>query len=289
VAELADASSAWHNKKKQYMDLLHQKRNALWTNRIDADKSQPRRLWKSFDELLSWSWACGHLLGPVCSNLDAETIHRAFDDEVSSVRTATDDSCPPVFTAATINCSMTSFSQICLLDVVKLISSLPGKQCTSDPMPTWLLKDCVYILSPFLCYMFNQSLEHGIVPSVFKSAYITPLLKKSDLDPEDIKSYRPISNLSVISKLLERIVSKQLVQYLTQNKLLPNFQSAYRANHSTETAVLKVMSDILLALDSGNLAMLTLHDLSAAFDSVDPKTLLMRLRISYGLEGTVIK
>jgi hypothetical protein len=283
VAELADASSAWHNKKKQYTDLLHQKRNAFWTNRIDADKSQPRRLWKSFDELLGR----GHV--PVCSNLDAETIHRAFDDKVSSVRTATDDSCPPVFTAAPLNCSMTSFSQICPLDVVKLISSLPGKQCTSDPMPTWLLKDCVHILSPFLCYMFNQSLEHGIVPSVFKSAYITPLLKKSDLDPEDVKSYRPISNLSVISKLLERIVSKQLVQYLTQNKLLPKFQSAYRANHSTETAVLKVMSDILLALDSGNLAMLTLLDLSAAFDSVDHKTLLMRLRISYGLEGTVIK
>jgi len=123
---------------------------------------------------------------------------------------------------------------------------------------------------------------------VIKSAYITPLLKKADLDAADVRSYRPISNLTVVSKLLERIVAKQLVSYLRVNDLLPDLQSAYRANHSTETAVLKVLSDILLALDSGNLAMLTLLDLSAAFDSVDHDTLLQRLQRSYGLGGVVV-
>ena len=90
----------------------------------------------------------------------------------------------------------------------------------------------------------------------------------------DVTSYRPISNLTVISKLLERIVSSQLVKYLKDNGLLPDLRSAYRVMHSTETAVLKVLSDLLLAVDSGNLAMLTLLDLSAAFDSVDHDTLL---------------
>ena len=71
--------------------------------------------------------------------------------------------------------------------------------------------------------------------------------------------------MSVISKLLERLVSKQLLRYLKDNDLLSNLQSAYRVHHSTETAVLKVLSDILSALDTGNLAMLTLLDLSAAF------------------------
>ena len=78
------------------------------------------------------------------------------------------------------------------------------------------------------------------------------------LDPADIKSYRPTSNLSVVYKLLERLVSSQLVKYLKDNDLLPDLQSAYRAMHSTETAVLKVLADILLALDSGDLAMLIL-------------------------------
>ena len=128
----------------------------------------------------------------------------------------------------------------------------------------------------------------GVVPESFKSAYVTPLLKKADLDPAETKSYRPISNLSVVSKLLERAVARQLVNYLQEHDLLPDLQSAYRANHSTETAVLKVLADILLALDSGDLALLTLLDLSAAFDGIDHETLLHRLELSYGLGGHVL-
>ena len=85
-----------------------------------------------------------------------------------------------------------------------------------------------------------------------------------------------------------RLVSKQLLRYLKDNDLLPDLQLAYRGHHSTETAVLKVLSDILSALDTGNIAMLTLLDLSVAFDSVDHNTLLQRLRKSYGLSGKVI-
>ena len=128
----------------------------------------------------------------------------------------------------------------------------------------------------------------GSVPASFKAAYITPLLKKPDLDPADPRSYRPIANLSVLSKLLERLVVRQLLDYLNAAKLLPELQSAYRAHHSTESAVTKVLADILLALDAGDLSMLTLLDLSAAFDTVDHDTLLRRLEISYGLGGPVL-
>ena len=95
-----------------------------------------------------------------------------------------------------------------------------------------------------------------------------PLLKKADLDPADAKSYRLISNLSITSKLLESIVSKQLVKYLKDNDLLPDVQSAYSANHSMEMAILKVLADILLALDFGDLVMLTRLEHSAAFNSM---------------------
>ena len=103
-----------------------------------------------------------------------------------------------------------------------------------------------------------------------------------------MKSFRSISNLSVVSKLLERVVARQLIEYLRSSDLLPNLQSAYRANQSTETAVLKMLADILMALDFGDFALLTLLDLSAAFDSVDHETLIRRLRCSYGLNVAVL-
>jgi len=149
-------------------------------------------------------------------------------------------------------------------------------------------KKCADVLVPFLCHMLNASLQQGYVPSIFKSAFITPLLKKPDLDSADVKSYRPISNLSVLSKLLERLVARQLLDYLNAHHLLPDCQSSYRSYHSTETAILKVMSDILLALDSGDLAMSTLLDLSAAFDTVDHYILLKHLNISYGITHSVL-
>src|SRR6218665_1870436 len=88
--------------------------------------------------------------------------------------------------------------------------------------------------------------------------------KETDASPCELSSYRPISNLSVLSKLLERIVSVQLTGYLSLAGLLPVHQSAYRRFHSTETALLKVVTDITEAIDAGGLL-----DLSAAFDMVD--------------------
>ena len=103
-----------------------------------------------------------------------------------------------------------------------------------------------------------------------------------------MKSYRSIFNLSVLSKLLERFVARQLLNYLNAAKLLPELQSAYRANHSTETAMLKVLADNLRAVDIGDLAALTLLDLLAAYDTVDHAILLRRLRESYGLQDNVL-
>ena len=171
--------------------------------------------------------------------------------------------------------------------VITAVIALPDKQCVSDSLPTRLLKDSVDILAPFLVELFNRSLSLGVVPTLFKAAYITPLLKKPDMDPAEAKSYRPISNLSVLSKLLERLVAHQLPDYLNSSRLMPDLQSAYRANHSTETAILKVLGDILRAVDNGDLALMTLLDLSAAFDTVDHDTLLRRLHMSFGLGGCV--
>src|SRR5664279_1020621 len=93
---------------------------------------------------------------------------------------------------------------------------LPDKQCASYPLPTRLLRDNIEELAPFLVELLNRSLQHGVVPTAFIAAFITPLLKKLQI----FKSYRPISNLSVLSKLLEILVAQQLIDYLTASRLL---------------------------------------------------------------------
>ena len=114
------------------------------------------------------------------------------------------------------------------------------------------------------------------------------MIKESGLNAAEVGSYRPISNLSVISKLLERLVAKQLTDYLNTADLLPWFQSGFRTGHSTETAILRVLSDILAAVDGGNVAALVLLDLSAAFDTVDHDILCRRLQMSFSLSGAVL-
>ena len=114
-------------------------------------------------------------------------------------------------------------------------------------------------------------------------------MKKPGLDTTEPSSYRPISNLPVLSKLLERLVTRQLMEYLSFADLLPSLQSGFRPGHSTETAVLRVLSDILQAIDRGDSAALILLDLSAAFDTVDHEVLLKRLQMSFGIDNTAYK
>jgi len=108
------------------------------------------------------------------------------------------------------------------------------------------------------------------------------------LDPANVQSYRPIFNLSVISKLLEKLVARQLLAHLNSG-FLPRLQSAYRTNRSTETTVLKVLSDILLDIDAGDLLALVLPDLSTAFVTMAHGILLQRLDSSYKVVGTVLQ
>ncbi|XP_028272704.1 uncharacterized protein LOC114443000 [Parambassis ranga] len=135
----------------------------------------------------------------------------------------------------------------------------------------------------------NLSLGTGYVPQAFKTAVIIPILKKPSLDPDVLGNYRPISNLTFISKLLERAVVSQLNDHLCSNSLFDAFQSGFRAHHSTETALLKVTNDLLMASDRGLVSVLVLLDLSAAFDTVDHRILLHRLEHEIRITGTALR
>ena len=111
-------------------------------------------------------------------------------------------------------------------------------------MPTWLVQEFAPIFATFFAHVFNVSLERGGLPASQKNTIVYPGREKPSLDPDDLSKYPPISNLSFVSKLLERAVHAQLLLYLNDNELLPSVQSAYRQFFSTETVVLKVVTDI---------------------------------------------
>lgn len=173
-------------------------------------------------------------------------------------------------------------------EVRKLIMGSASKSCDLDPIPTWLLKDCLELLLPLLTSIVNASLSSSTVPTDMKHAQVRPLLKKPGLDADNLKNYRPVSNLTFTSKLVEKVVASRLDQHFDLNNLNCQRQSAYRKCHSTETALLKVTGDILTALDDGQACVLVLLDLSAAFDTLDHTIMLNRLRSTFGVTGSAL-
>ena len=135
--------------------------------------------------------------------------------------------------------------------------------------------------------MINFSLSTGTVPNEWKDAIVLPTLKRKQ-DVLTKKNYRLISNHTFVSKICEKTVAVQFTNHLRKNSLMEPFQSAYRANHSTETALLRVFSDILRSMDRQNVTILVLLDLSAAFDRVDHNILLHRLHTRFGTSGTAL-
>ena len=166
-----------------------------------------------------------------------------------------------------------------------LVAKSPSKSCSLDPMPTWMLKAHLDCILPSITNIVNESTSTGIiVPTKMKAALVTPLLKKPSLDKNVMENFRPISNLSFISKLTERVVLKRLTDQISCNNLHEQFQSAYKPNHSTETALMRVENDISMSVDNKRGVVLIMLELSAAFDTVDHSQLLGRMR-SAGVIG----
>ena len=183
---------------------------------------------------------------------------------------------------------MDEFRPIAQTEVKSLIAKSGNASCDLDPIPTpffELLKECQDTLLPVIINIINFSLCSGEFPASEKLALVKPLIKKSSLNPEIHKNYRPISNLSFLHKLIEKAVATQL----DTNQISESMQSAYRAQHSTESALARVQHDLLMAIDGKKAVLMVLLDLSAAFDVTDHDILLKCLEVTCGLKGTVLE
>ena len=138
----------------------------------------------------------------------------------------------------------------------------------------------------------KKSVSSGEFPSKLREAIVCPVLKKSTLDKNVLPNYRPVSNIRYYYKIIEKIASSQLQEHLQLHGLQEEYQSANRAQHSTETTLLRVKTDILTEMDADraiNVILIVLLGLTAALDTVDHQSLLDRLSTSFNITGVALR
>ena len=160
------------------------------------------------------------------------------------------------------------FNPVDELSIWRYIRELNKTCCSLEPINVSKITVAFEAAAPFIASLVNKYFEECIFVTSEKVALLRPLLKKPSLDVEDMNSIRPVSNLSFLSKIVERAMLDQLLPFLEENSIIPKNQSAYRQFHSTETALCKIHSDLVTNACSGKASLLVLLDLSTAFDVV---------------------
>ena len=186
-----------------------------------------------------------------------------------------------------VSVPLLSFSDLTLDEVKRQVLKCNDKYCELDPIPARLVKLCQDELNPVIARIINLSLLKSKMPSKYKLAIVKPLLTKPNLETE-LKNYRPVSNLAFLCKVIEKAAGGQVTSHLANNQIGKELQSAYKAKHSTETALLKIFNEILKNLDKQHSVFLCLLDLSPASDTVNFDILLKRLNHTLGIRGDAL-
>ena len=269
-----------------HASILKAKRH-YYHSTLVSSKSNPKSLWTTINKILMRTSTIS--LPSFENAVDLSNKFASFfSTKINDIRTnlqSNSSTLSPHTSPPSPPPLLTEFAPATCDEIAKLISSSNNSSCELDPIPTSLLKKCT-VLIPTITNIVNLSLSTGLFPDAFKSCSVHPLIKKPNLDKETLSNYRPISHLSFLSKLTERVVKSRLNDHLTANKLLNPYQSAYTKFHSTETTLLSVHDSIIKSISKRQLTALCLLDLSAAFDTIDHDILLFRLSNWFGLSNT---
>ena len=179
------------------------------------------------------------------------------------------------------------FRSVTEADVLRYIRETRKTCCSLDPINVSKLGEAYESAAPAVGAIINSSFDEDHFVATEKRGLIWPYFKKIGLDINDLSNYRPVTNLTPLSKIIERAMLDKLVPFLEEVGVVPRYQSAYRKFHSTETALCKIHDDLVSNTCHGKASILVLLDLSTAFDTVDHQLLLSDFS-DCGVEGTAL-
>ena len=195
------------------------------------------------------------------------------NQELPNIELKTNDFCPDI--------------HIQEQEINDIISIIPvNKAIGPDGISHKMLKSCKDTISKPLCKLFNKSLSLKTFPDCWKLAHVIPLFKKDD--PSAPCNYRPVSLLSCISKIFERIIFKHIYNFLHSHNLFYKYQAGFLPGHSTVYQLLETYHSIVESIDNGDYCCMVFCDLSKAFDRVWHKGLIHKLQM-YGIRGSILQ
>ena len=277
---------AFTRERNRYITMLNYNKRASLATLVESAERDSKKLFRIVNSLLGRKEENPMPLGKTDREL-AEEFATFFLEKIDKIRVRFKEIAPyrPRQLETT---RLEKFTPISSSQLEKTIHHMKPKTCALDPIPTSKLQEIIEGCIPAITHLVNSSLDQGAFCNTWKEAIVKPLIKKKSLGTQN-SNYRPVSNLSFISKIIEKVTLEQFNTHCSENSLVPEYQSAYRKNHSCETSLVKLVNDILWNMDRQLVTSIVILDLSAAFDTVDHDLLLDVLEARFGIAGKARK
>ena len=274
-------------QRKLCVQMALDKRRKFYSDLIASKTGDQRALFSIVNKLFDKSKSSGVLPEYRDAHELGNRFNNFYVNKVKQIRDKIPQSNYSRNTGNFTGIMMDSFRPTTVNELSDIIRKSGIKTSFQDVLPAKILKKVIDVLLPHICNLVNKSLVTGSCDGL-KESVVVPLLKKAGLDPDFLKNYRPVADLVFLSKLSERVVAKRLNEHMVNNNLLCKYEHAYKPYHSTETLLLCLVNEILLAMDKNLVTILLLIDMSAAFDTVDIDLLLNVLEYEIGVTGVAL-
>ena len=286
----------YNNFRNYVTGQIRNEKRDYYRNKLSRNNSDARRVWAVINELIgrpnkdTTSYTLETASGV---NVDCPaTISNMFSNYFTSSVTQLRESIPPGMGIPTavdeLYVAQQSFSArpTDVAEVVSVISSFRSSGCNIIEIPVFIYKKLVLVIAPTIVKLFNDSISEGVYPDILKIGKIVPIFKSGNR--KLVKNFRPISTLSIMNKIFEKLMHKRIMCYLNEFSLLANCQYGFRSMSSTADAIAEFLDNVYSTIDRREYLIAIFLDLSKAFDTVDHSILLNKLE-SKGIRGVTLE